>query len=342
MPDTSRIDQAWPQEDLERVEVCPYCGSKERKLAYADVQDWTFYCAPGKWTYWDCTACEALYLDPRPTKASIGAAYGNYYTHTHVDQLSFVHKLKQRIRHECWSLWTGTNIKPRIGLPKFISWAFSPLKSKIIIPFGLKELALLPKGRLMDVGCGNGGTLSLAAELGWNATGLEIDLAAVKAARTRGLNVIQGTYEELDNHKNKFDCVMCSHVLEHVHDPLNFLIKLSACLRPGGVLLLSLPNSKSHVRQQFGRDWRGLEAPRHIAIPAQEKIKTLLFHYGLIVSSEQESILETVVESNRIKRRDIKHTVEDINTYKVLKKTLTIKPESNDFSKFVCKKLARI
>ncbi|MBT7329491.1 MAG: class I SAM-dependent methyltransferase, partial [Oceanospirillaceae bacterium] len=42
----------------------------------------------------------------------------------------------------------------------------------------------MPKGSLMDVGCGSGQTLSLAKQLGWQAMGVEIDPAAVRAART--------------------------------------------------------------------------------------------------------------------------------------------------------------
>ena len=72
--DTIKINQSWPKDGMEKVNHCPYCGSSKRMLAYKDVQDWSFYCAPGKWSYWDCKQCCAIYLDPRPTAATIGKA----------------------------------------------------------------------------------------------------------------------------------------------------------------------------------------------------------------------------------------------------------------------------
>lgn len=232
IPDTSIIDQSWPENELEHANACPYCGSKERTLAYKDVQDWSFYCAPGKWTYWDCKGCEALYLSPRPTEASIGKAYVSYYTHQST-ALNSTQNLKAKLKHECLSHWFNINIQPRFNLPKFLGFLLRPLKSYIAIPFGLEQLVNLPKGKLLDVGCGSGASLKLAAQLGWSVTGLEIDSAAVKVARGLGLNVTEGDYRQLAQFTDSFDCIVCSHVLEHVYNPLEMLTLLTKLLRPG-------------------------------------------------------------------------------------------------------------
>src|SRR2546425_8152942 len=110
-PDTSRIDRAWPMNGLERVARCPYCNSIKRTLAYSDVQDWSFYVAPGKWTYWSCTQCNSLYLNPRPTLAAVGEAYSTYYTHRVAQNESLMERIKERLRNECWSHWLKTDLR---------------------------------------------------------------------------------------------------------------------------------------------------------------------------------------------------------------------------------------
>jgi 2-polyprenyl-3-methyl-5-hydroxy-6-metoxy-1,4-benzoquinol methylase len=301
-PDTSIIDQPWTESELEHVDACPYCGTKERTLAYKDVQDWSFYCAPGKWTYWDCKGCEALYLSPRPKEASIGKAYGSYYTHGSSEG-SLKQRIKTQLKNECFSHWINYNITPRLNLPKSLGFLLNPLKKILYVPFELEQLDVLPKGKLLDVGCGNGNMLKLAKELGWDVTGLEIDPNAVKAARERGLNVIEGDYRKLHQFVDGYDCIICSHVLEHVHQPLILLRLLVEALKPQGVLFLSLPNAKSHVRAQFGENWRGLEAPRHVAIPTLKKSIELLNFLGCTVISQVTAYDITIYESVRIKEK---------------------------------------
>jgi len=300
--DTLIIDQPWPDKELEYVDACPYCGSKEQTLAHKDVQDWSFYCAPGKWTYWDCSVCDALYLSPRPTEESIGKAYTSYYTHN-LNANSFIQKIKTRIRNECYSNWLNINVTPRLHLRKSIDFLLYPLRNVLYLPFELAALADLPKGNLLDVGCGSGNVLRLVKQLGWNVTGLEIDPNAVKAAREQGLNVIEGDYRKLEQFEGEFDCVICSHVLEHVHQPLALLTLLFKTLKPQGTLLLSLPNAHSHMRKQFGDNWRGLEAPRHLCIPTLQKIIDILQAEGFAHIKQVDVYGVTLMESNRVAKR---------------------------------------
>lgn len=264
------IDQNWPTNELEEVDNCPYCQSKERTLAYKDVQDKIFYCAPGKWNYWNCIECESLYLSPRPIVSSIGKAYDNYYTH--VSAASFFQKIKTLFRNEYYSHEFKMDILPRINLPKPFGISLKVFKLFIKQPFELESLVKLEKGRLIDVGCGSGHMLKLAQQLGWDVTGIEIDPKAVAAARAQGLNVVQGDYRQLTSYREGFDCIICSHVLEHVHDPLELLELLENKLKKNGLLLLSVPNATSHMRTYFGKNWRGLEPPRHLAIPSTKNI----------------------------------------------------------------------
>lgn len=336
--DISIINQPWPESELENVEACPYCGSKERTLAYKDVQDWSFYCAPGKWMYWDCKECEALYLNPRPTEVSIGKAYASYYTHGSSEDF-LKQKIKTQLKNECFSHWLNTSIAPRLNLPKSLGFLLNPLKKMIFLPFELEHLAALPKGKLLDVGCGSGNMLMIAKELGWDVTGLEIDPNAVKAARKQGLNVIEGDCRKLEQLSNGYDCVICSHVLEHVHQPLMLLELLVNAVKPQGVLLLSLPNALSHVRTQFGESWRGLEAPRHVAIPTFKKAIEYLNKFGCTVINQVTVYNITIPESVRIKEKKSSLSRLDL-IYLKLKNALIRKPldTQSDFIQLALRK----
>jgi 2-polyprenyl-3-methyl-5-hydroxy-6-metoxy-1,4-benzoquinol methylase len=296
--------EPWPADALEGVSNCPYCSGADRSLAYEDVQDWAFGCAPGRWSFWNCSRCQALYLHPRPTPASIGNAYSRYYTHAgDHQQTSLLGVFKQRLRNEYWSYMLQTSIAPRLGLPRWAAWATAGLKSWIAEPFGLRQWAQLPKGLLIDVGCGNGDKLKLATQLGWRAQGIELDTSAVQAAQAQGLQVEQGGYELLANYRGQADCVVCSHVLEHVHQPLHLLKLLLESLSPHGVLLLSVPNATSFLRRHYGENWRGLEAPRHLAIPDGAWLIDYLRANGMRCTQVPSYPLETAIESERIQRR---------------------------------------
>ena len=170
------------------------------------------------------------------------------------------------------------------------------------LPFGWEELAALPMGRFMDVGCGSGSFVALAAQMGWQAEGLEFDPAAVTTARAAGLNVTEGGYERLCEWPQAFDALLCSHVIEHVHDPQAMVKAMHAALRPGGTLLLSTPNAQSDVHRYFGRCWRGLEAPRHLVVFNEAVLVSLLLQAGFDVVSHADDLLETARESMRIAR----------------------------------------
>lgn len=302
-PGTNLLDESWPLQDLEEVSACPYCGGMDQILVYQNIQDWSFGSAPGHWSYWGCRHCDALFLNPRPSAASIGKAYGSYYTHGAPQVQSFPGSLKQRLRNEYWYHLFGASAGPRLGMPRWTGPMFGLLTPWIAEPFGLRQLAALPKGFLIDVGCGNGDTVKLAGQLGWQALGIELDAAAVQAAQAQGLNVVEGGYEDLSLHEGQADCVICSHVLEHVHHPLRLLRLLLATLRPDGALLLSAPNASSYLRDKYGENWRGLEAPRHLAIPDAAWLIDWLESQGFHCSQWPSFDGVMMTESERITRR---------------------------------------
>jgi SAM-dependent methyltransferase len=186
------------------------------------------------------------------------------------------------------------------------------------------------------VGCGEGRTVVLAQQLGWDAMGIEIDPTAVRAAQKTGLNILEGDYNQLTKYEKQFDCIMCSHVLEHVHEPRDFLKKLQSALKPGGVLLLTLPNSLSALRRHFGANWRGLEAPRHLCIPSEPTLIQILKSAGFNLESFADNNTDTAAESYRIQRRGLSGAPEDAKKARELQLSPLSFQSGNDFIKLVC------
>jgi SAM-dependent methyltransferase len=124
-----------------------------------------------------------------------------------------------------------------------------------------------PGRRLLDVGCGNGQFLLWARELGWECHGVELDAAAARVARDQGISVLGSSLDELPpGSAGSFDAITLSHVIEHVHDPIDMLRRCRDLLRPGGYLWLETPNTESLGYSMYGASWRGLETPRHLVL----------------------------------------------------------------------------
>jgi 2-polyprenyl-3-methyl-5-hydroxy-6-metoxy-1,4-benzoquinol methylase len=273
------IDLAWDASELEHVDHCSFCGSANRNVAFKDVQDWSFYCAPGKWTYWDCIDCGSLYLDPRPKEAYIHKAYTKYYTHESLSA-NLLDSLKLRLKNEIIAKKYGVKLRPNLCLPNFFRFFLGCFNDIISEPYGIPTLKLGSKGRIVDVGCGSGLVLSIAKEYGWDVLGLEFDEAAAKAANKKNIPVLLGGYEGLNEYSASFDIIYCSHVLEHVYRPKEMLLIFKKALKKDGKLLLCLPNSQSFLRGIYGLSWRGIEAPRHIVIPSINSLVRYLNEIG--------------------------------------------------------------
>lgn len=94
----------------------------------------------------------------------------------------------------------------------------------------------------LDVGCGFGRNLMVFHELGFDVTGVEINAREAEAARALGgFRVLSTSAQELERTGARFDCVLASHVLEHVTDPIAFLQTLDRLAAPGGLVVLETP-----------------------------------------------------------------------------------------------------
>lgn len=259
--------EAWPPHGLEAVISCPICDSEHRHLLYANLQDWVFFCAPGKWSLYRCEECGTGYLDPRPTEDTIHLAYKNYFTHKSTDTPSFsLSHPFSRVFANGYRNWRyGTNEKPSSNLGIILKFLQPARRAQID-----SDMRHIPRpwpgARLLDLGCGNGQFLTWARDMGWQVVGIDPDPEAVRVAKQNGLDVRLGGLETILADTERFDIITLCHVIEHLHSPQVALGKCFDLLKRNGTIWLETPNLDSIGHSNFGPHWRGLEPPRHLVL----------------------------------------------------------------------------
>ena len=97
---------------------------------------------------------------------------------------------------------------------------------------------------ILDAGCATGGLLTALRDQGFTAVaGLDPSPRCAAACRERGFEAYVGSIASAPAHMPKFDCVVFSHVLEHVYDIPAFFAAARSVLAPGGYLYLETPDA---------------------------------------------------------------------------------------------------
>jgi SAM-dependent methyltransferase len=116
--------------------------------------------------------------------------------------------------------------------------------------------------------------------MGWSVTGQDVDPAAVAQVAAKGLRALAGPLEGLRLPDESFDAIVMNHVIEHVHNPLELMAECRRLLKPKGPLVSITPNTRSWGAARFGRDWTGLDVPRHLHLYAPLSLGRLALESG--------------------------------------------------------------
>jgi 2-polyprenyl-3-methyl-5-hydroxy-6-metoxy-1,4-benzoquinol methylase len=267
--------------EVESAQICPVCQIDGETL-YPNLRDYSFG-APGTWSMRRCKSCTLMWLDPRPTVDDISKVYRTYYTHgvtragstfeAHVQNGSLKRRLVRavtggvrQVQNSVLAVRFGYRALSKGPLDTFIAWTLGCLPG-MFQGASIQVLGLhaSERGRVLDIGCGNGALLARLRSLGWDAVGHEMDPIAACFARDHfGLDVREGLLAEAGFVPESFDVVTLSHVIEHFHFPEKLVLQCRDLLKPGGKLIILTPNTDSLGHRLFRESWRGLEPPRHI------------------------------------------------------------------------------
>ncbi|MGA7576858.1 MAG: class I SAM-dependent methyltransferase [Desulfobaccales bacterium] len=227
-------------------EVCQVLGGGLRDQRFG---------APGTYEILTCPRCGLEQTHPRPTGPELKDLYERFYN-AGAEPGSAYQSVRERFLASGWyRLW--------------LRWDGDPA-------FHQRRGA----GRLLDLGCNEGRSLSLYAANGFAAEGLEINEKAAALARRRGFPVYTGTLEEL-NPPEPYAVVVLANVLEHAPDPVAMLAQVRRLLGPGGRVWISCPNAWSLWRRVFGRDWINWHVPYHLWHFSPRTLEAVLARAGL-------------------------------------------------------------
>jgi SAM-dependent methyltransferase len=114
----------------------------------------------------------------------------------------------------------------------------------------------------------------------------------VDGARARGIELVHGGIDDAEVPPGSLDAATLWHVLEHVEDPGAALATITGWLRPGGMLLVGVPNLASVQARVGGARWYHLDVPRHRTHFTVGGLEALLRARGLEPVAAQHVLAE--------------------------------------------------
>jgi len=175
--------------------------------------------------------------------------------------------------------------------------------------FGKETVQRVNAKRVLDVGCGSGQFVESIATFA-EATGLELSEEALRAGRNKQLDLDlrnEPIASHAASHQEYYDCVCAFQVLEHVPKAKEFLSQLICCLKPGGSLILSVPNCEPYATRNH---WYGIAnlPPHHMGLWNLAVFSKLPNYFPLELTDSSfdlnYSILEALLASGLSKAKD--------------------------------------
>ena len=218
----------------------------------------------GKFRYVSCRSCSNVFLNPRPR-------YDEEYLET------------------AYSLYDEDHGRAKDDALD------SPEDRKLIERHGVTlahlEGVYAKGGKILDVGCCTGHFLLAAKSRGWIPFGIDISASMVDFVRdVLRIPVERGQFHLLDmDGWAPFDVIHCSHVIEHVPNPIEWMETFRKYVHRDGIVVINVPNHYSPEKslQRFLKraklkkgEWAKWRTPDHLYEPHFKSMKYLFDKTG--------------------------------------------------------------
>ncbi len=234
-------------------EGCPICHSDNIHQKFS-AKDYTV--SGESFMIFQCNECRGAFTQDVPGIDEIGRYYAseNYISHSDTSE-GLINKLYHTVRKRTLQQ-----------------------KKELVAQITGKS-----SGNLLDIGCGTGAFLHTMQQAGWQITGLEPDeTARLKAAELYRVNPLPSG-ELFSLAPESFDAITMWHVLEHVHALHEYIVQIKSLLKPGGRLVVAVPNYTSPDALHYQQYWAALDVPRHLYHFSPTSMKALMALHGLQV-----------------------------------------------------------
>jgi SAM-dependent methyltransferase len=151
--------------------------------------------------------------------------------------------------------------------------------------------------RVLEVGTGAGGILKYFADRGYRVSGIDFDDEFIAYGAAKGLDLHVGGVDTLPEGE-KYDCIILSHVLEHIVGPIEFLESLAAKLTPAGCLYIEVPSLNGVRAGSYDCDLLKFYQNAHVIHFSTDSFANLCAQSGLDVNRIDPSIRAIVTANN--------------------------------------------
>ena len=232
--------------------TCPWCESPRisRLMTSPDLVQHK----PGRFTVMSCRTCGHCFQNPRLSLEGLEYYYRDFYDGIGAEQVE-----------NGFELGRDGNLARANHLRQFFPDS--------------------PPRRWVDVGTGYGHFCRDAREV-WPETSFEgLDMGvSVEEGKARGWldEAHRGFLPDLaPGLAGQFDVVSMHHYLEHTRDPRLELDSAAMLLRPGGILMIEVPNPESIFGRLVGRWWFPWLQPQHLNFVPRGNLMQALMHRGV-------------------------------------------------------------
>lgn len=229
---------------IDNTNQCAYCGTRQSLGLYptCSISGDNFYINR-------CLKCRAVFLSPRPTQEQLDHAYDDSY-------------------------YGEGKTKFNGRIEKVLDY-FRLARARRVGRY------ITPPAKILDIGCGNGKFLDYLIKRGFESYGVELTgKAAQRAGQIPGLQLKVGPLVTGDFSEIFFDAVCMWHVFEHLTEPKETLRIVCKILKPGGYLMISLPNIDSFQSKLFRGKWLPLDPPKHLFFLAAPDLISTMREFG--------------------------------------------------------------
>ncbi len=277
--------------------ACPACESSSYKVLFEKLS----------FTFVICAKCETVFVNPRPT----------------FEILKEFYVISEHMKHWNDEIFPATEDSRR-------SQIFAP-RAKMVVDLCKRYNSETEV--LFDVGAGFGTFCEEANKLAVfdKIIAIEPSHILAKTCRTKGLDVIEKSIEEVD--MGKADVITSFELLEHLYWPKDFLLACRKTLHKGGLFILTTPNIKGFDLAVLGKSSDNIGGPEHLNYFHSRSLGHLLQSTGFeVLEVLTPGKLDAELVRNKILSGEL-----DVSVHPFLKQVLIDKWESagEDFQHFL-------